>query len=112
MRFTKSIVFSFISAVALMVSAGIAASAQTPVEVRNAELSVPFGVAAGKLLTVGDHLVLLDEEKPEASFAIARNVINNLSNQDETATVETSRMVRDPSAKEPALSVASAKPNP
>ncbi len=38
---------------------------QVGIHVYPAELSVPFGTAAGKLVAVGDMMVFVDDEKPE-----------------------------------------------
>ena len=62
--------------------------AETTVQVRNADLSVPFGSVSGRIVTVGDYLVFIDEERPEMSFAIARTHIQNITAQDDTVVIE------------------------
>lgn len=69
--------------------------AQLPVHTQKVEMSIPFGVVPGQLVTVGDLLLFIDDEKPEASFAIARSGIRNLSIAAEVLTVETVKPVRD-----------------
>jgi hypothetical protein len=62
--------------------------AETTVQVRNADLSVPFGSVSGRIVTVGDYLVFIDEERPEMSFAAARTDIQNITAQDDTVVIE------------------------
>ena len=74
---------------------GVSASAQTNLEVFRAELSVPFDKTEGKLLAVGESLVFIDDDKPEFSFAIEKDNIADLQNDDEVLTVQTKRAVKD-----------------
>ena len=46
------------------------AVAQEAVIASAAELSVPFGAATGQLVTVADHLVFVNQERPDDSFSI------------------------------------------
>jgi hypothetical protein len=72
-----------------------AAYAQTPVLTQKAELAVPFGVASGRLIEVGDFLVFLDDEKPDFSLAVSRSQLRSLIVSEQTLTVETVNPVRD-----------------
>lgn len=78
---------------------GVSASAQTNLEVFRAELSVPFDKTEGKLLAVGESLVFIDDDKPEFSFAIEKDNIADLQNDDEVLTVQTKRAVKDRSGE-------------
>jgi len=84
--------------------------AQLPVQTQKAELAIPFGVVPGRLVTVGEYLVFIDEEKPEASFAIARNGMRNLSYAAEVLTVESVKAVRDRSGERTVFSFRLATP--
>ena len=47
--------------------------AQGPVvQIIPVEMAVPFGTASGKLILHDGYAVFLDDEKPEASFAVSR----------------------------------------
>ena len=75
------------------------ALAQTNVEVKKVELSVPFGTVYGKVALVGDFLVFVDDEQTATSFAIARNQIQNISSDGGMVTIETKQPVRDRSGE-------------
>jgi hypothetical protein len=62
---------------------------QSGVTAREAELSVPFGSASGTVVLVGDRLVFVDEERLDASFAIARDDIKAFEMDGELVTVTT-----------------------
>ena len=78
---------------------GVAVFAQTPVKVQKAELSIPFGVVKGKLIAVGDTLVFVDEETPDASFSIEKATIRNFSEADGVITIDTNRPIKDRSGE-------------
>ena len=73
--------------------------AQTPLLTQKAELAVPFGVVTGRLITVGDYLVFLDDEKPEFSLAVSKSQLQNLTAAEQTVTLETIKPVRDRSGE-------------
>jgi hypothetical protein len=73
--------------------------AQTTVDVSAAELSVPFGTVSGKLVTVGEYLVFIDEDRPEASFALSRGEVQNLKVEQDTVSFQAARPVRDRSGE-------------
>ena len=75
---------------------------QVDVQVQQVELAVPFGIAKGSLVTVGDYLVFVDEEDPRDSFAVTRSQIRDVTADDYriTLTTETPVMVRDDSRSE------------
>ena len=79
----------------MFAAAALPLCGQVAVEVQKAELSVPFGVASGRLITVAEYLVFSDDEKPEASFAVERRQIRDLSTAEDTLTLETNNLVRD-----------------
>jgi hypothetical protein len=73
--------------------------AQTPAQVQKAELAIPFGTVAGKIVMAGDHLVFIDEEKPDQSFVVARTEIEDFTIQDRTAGLQLRRPVHDRSGE-------------
>lgn len=62
-------------------------------KVFEAEMSVPFGVAEGKLLLVDDLLIFIDEDEPESSFAVERASLNQLSVNDQNLTIRLAQEV-------------------
>jgi len=86
---------SVIIAVLVLWATGLVV-AQTAVQVQKADLAIPFGSTSGKLITVGDYLVFLDEDKPDKSFAIAKNEIENLSDENGVITIETRHPANTP----------------
>lgn len=73
--------------------------AQAPVKVQKAELSINFGVAKGRLVTAGDELVFVDDEMPDASFAIDKGNIKSWNEAEGVITVETTKNVKDRSGE-------------
>ena len=73
--------------------------AQTTAQVQKADLAIPFGTVSGKIVMAGDHLVFIDEERPDQSFVVARNDVKDLIIQDRTASLELSRPVQDRSGE-------------
>lgn len=78
--------------------------AQTPMKVHRAELSIPFGVTSGHILLVGDYLIFVDAEKPDASFAIAKSDIRHMIAEGGVITLETRQPVRDRTGERSTLS--------
>ncbi len=72
-----------------------AVAAQAPVKVQKAELSINFGVAKGRLVTAGEQLIFVDDETPEASFAIDKGNIKAWNEQEGVITVDTNKNVKD-----------------
>lgn len=89
----------------LVLVLGLSVTAQTPVKVQRAELSIPFGVVKGKLIAVGDTLVFLDDETPDASFAIEKASIRNMTEQDGVITIDTSKPIKDRSGERTRLAM-------
>ncbi len=89
----------------LIFTLGISVAAQTPVKVQKAELSIPFGVVKGKLIAVGETLVFVDEETPDASFAIEKASIRNMVEQDGVITIDTSKPIKDRSGERTRLAL-------
>jgi type IV secretion system protein VirB10 len=73
--------------------------AQTAAQMQKADLAIPFGTVAGKIVLAGDHLVFIDEQRPEQSFVIARTEVEDLTVQDKTASLELRRPVQDRSGE-------------
>ncbi|MBI1762270.1 MAG: hypothetical protein HYR56_12630 [Acidobacteria bacterium] len=74
-------------------------AAQVPVKVQKAELSINFGVAKGRLVTAGEQLIFVDEEMPDASFAIDKGNIKGWNEQEGVITVDTNKNVKDRSGE-------------
>jgi len=91
----KAIVWSL----AIWVWSASALIAQTPAQVQKAELAIPFGTVSGKIVMAGDHLVFIDEERPDQSFVVARTEVQDLTIQDRTAGLELRRSVHDRSGE-------------
>ncbi len=72
--------------------------------VLDAELSVPFGTAQGKLLLLGDYLVFVDNQQMDASFVIPKAMMENLSADGTTITVVTRSPVHNRSGEVSRLS--------
>ena len=98
---TFPVVFSLLCVLVFSLVIG----AQTPVKVQKAELSIPFGVVKGRLIAVGDTLVFLDEETPDASFSIDRTSIKSLTEQDSVITIDTNRPIKDRSGERTRLAL-------
>jgi hypothetical protein len=77
----------------------VAASAQAPIKVYRTELSVPFGVAKGRVVLAGDMLVFVDEDDSNASFSIEKLNVKNWNEADGVVTVNTVKPVRDRSGE-------------
>jgi hypothetical protein len=73
--------------------------AQTKVEVKKAELSVPFGTVKGTAVLVGDYLVFIDEQQVQSSFAIARSEIQKITSEERGVNIETRQPIRDRSGE-------------
>jgi hypothetical protein len=87
----KTIVWSL----AIWVCSASLLIAQTPAQMQKAELAIPFGTVSGKIVMAGDHLVFIDEERPDQSFVVARAEVEDLTIQDRTASLELRRPVHD-----------------
>lgn len=87
----------FLAAALLCVSGAV--MAQTSVEVKKAELSVPFGSVNGKVALVGEYLVFIDDEQTQSSFAIARGQIQNITSEGGLVRITTKQPFRDRSGE-------------
>ena len=85
--------------------------AQTSVHVYKADLSVPFGVVSGRLITVGEMLVFVDDERPDNSLAISRGGMRSLTSSGDTLTLETVDPVQDRTGARSRLSLRLAGPS-
>jgi hypothetical protein len=85
----------------LVLSAALAGLlfAQSDVQVQRVELTQPGGAIFGKLMTLGDQLVFVDDNQVNASFSIRRGDIRNMSTQGGVLTIELSQPVRDRSGQ-------------
>jgi hypothetical protein len=84
---------------AVLLCASSVALAQTNVEVKKVELSVPFGTVYGKVALVGEYMIFVDDDQTTTSFAIARNQIQNISSDGGMVTIETKQPIRDRSGE-------------
>jgi hypothetical protein len=69
--------------------------AQTNLKVYPAELSLPFGVASGQIVTVDDYLLFIDADKPDTSFAARRSTLRTVSAATDRLTVESTAPLMD-----------------
>ncbi len=69
-----------------------------------ADLAVPFGTVAGRILLLDDYLVFVDDQQPETSFVVSKRIIENLSAEGSTITVRTREAVRNRSGESTQLS--------
>jgi hypothetical protein len=90
--------------VLLFLCAG-AAVAQSTVHVAAGELSVPFGAVSGRLITVGDYLVFVDDDRPELSFALSRADVQELTVNNRVAAIQAVRPIRDRSGERTQLNI-------
>lgn len=58
------------------------------------ELAVPFGTVPGKLLLLGNHMVFLDEQQPEASIVLPKGAIERLTADGAAIAIQTKEPVR------------------
>jgi hypothetical protein len=91
----KAIVWSF----AIWICSASLLIAQTTAQVQKADLAIPFGTVSGKIVMAGDHLVFIDEERPDQSFVVARSEVEDLTIQERTASLELRRPVQDRSGE-------------
>jgi hypothetical protein len=64
-------------------------------QVLEAELSVAFGGIEGKLAMVGDHLIFIDDGRPQNSFSMQRSSIRQVQADNRRVTIATTMPVRD-----------------
>lgn len=69
-------------------------SAQSMVAASEAELSIPFDSRDGFLAVVGEHLVFVDEDEREQSFALERTNITDLTGEGDRVTLTVRERVR------------------
>lgn len=79
----------------LLIMAGLSLHSygQVEVQVQEAELSVPFGVAEGKLVLVGNYLIYVDDDNPRDSFALTRDQISQVNSDESTVMISTTEPV-------------------
>jgi len=85
--------------VACLLAGAAPLPAQTGGSAYEAELSVPFGTAQGKLLLLGDYLVFVDDLQLPDSFVISRDLIERVTGGSQMVTIETKRPVHDRSGE-------------
>jgi hypothetical protein len=90
--------FFCLAGILTLSAAGQAPQAQ-PGRAHKVELSIPFGVVPGTLVTSGDHLIFIDEQQPGDSFAVYRPEIADIRVEEGTLRVQTRRPVRDRSGE-------------
>jgi hypothetical protein len=77
---------------------------QTSRQAFGAEMSLPFGVAPGKLVLSDGHLIFFDTDQPETSFVVHREDVQNVEDQGGLLTIQLARPVRDRSGERSRLS--------
>lgn len=68
------------------------------------EHAVPFGTVTGKLLLLGQYLVFVDDQQPDASFVVPKNIIESLSADSAAITIQTREDIRNRSGEVKRLS--------
>jgi hypothetical protein len=63
------------------------------------EVSIPFGMVNGKLVTSGDDLIFIDDQQAENSFVVRRSDIQNAKYEGSTVKLKLSKPVRDSSGE-------------
>lgn len=92
--------YSFAS-VCLLLALAAPASTQTVAtgSALAVEHAVPFGTVTGKLLLLGKYLVFVDDQQPDASFVVAKSIIESLSADSTAITIQTKEDVRNRSGE-------------
>ncbi len=94
MRTLKNSALTIIIWTALFCLSSIAVTAQTNLEVYKADLSLDFETVSGKLFALNNDVVFVNDEKPENSFAIDKNNIDEISKDDSVLKIRTKNTVR------------------
>ena len=79
----------------LFAGAGAVSTAQTAVNVLEAELAAGFGATAGRVVLVDDELVFVDATDAGASFALSRSNVAGVERKQDVVTVSLHRAVRN-----------------
>jgi hypothetical protein len=96
MNFRLSIAFACI----LLVPAGPGTAQSTATgSVVAVQHSVPFGTIPGTLLLLGNNLVFVDEQQPNASFVVAKSAIESLNADGPAITVQSKEAIRNRSGE-------------
>jgi hypothetical protein len=62
--------------------------------VQRVEHAIPFGTAAGDLISSGEYLIFVDEEQRGNSFAIGRDNVKDVRQEEASITIELARPVK------------------
>ena len=73
--------------------------AEVDLRVFRADLSASFGGVAGKLILHPNYLSFIDDQRPEASFAVEKSDIEGLENEGQMVRIQLRRSVRDRSGE-------------
>jgi hypothetical protein len=92
--------------------ASMALFAQSDVQVQRVEMLQPGGTIFGKLMTVGDRLIFVDDNQVNSSISIPRTQIRDVNLQEGLLTVELQAPVRDRSGQTSRLSFRVGNPVP
>ncbi len=90
----KTTIATFVLAVAAL-TLPPTLGAQVPVAVAGAELAIPFGAVAGQIAATNDVFIFIGDERKDASFAIRRGNIRNVSVTGDVLRIETVEAVND-----------------
>ncbi len=83
----------------LILTLSVLGYAETTLQVRRAELAIPFGTVEGQLFVVGDYLLFANSKQPENSFAIEKSQIKTLDSEDSVLKVITRVPISDRSGE-------------
>ncbi|MCZ2078893.1 MAG: hypothetical protein LC130_28335 [Bryobacterales bacterium] len=75
----------------------ISAEAQTVARAIPVERAVPFGTTTGKLMLLGDHLVYVDDQKVDLSFAVVRSDMTDVITEGSNITLQFRHPLQDSS---------------
>ncbi|MFN3323591.1 MAG: hypothetical protein ACK5AZ_08860 [Bryobacteraceae bacterium] len=88
----------------LLTAGAMHLAGQTGGQAHLVELAVPFGTVSGKLLLLPEHLVFVDEEKPEYSFVVARTDARRENSATDVLSISVQKPVRDRSGERSRIS--------
>jgi len=73
---------------------GAGGGAQAISNVQRVEHAIPFGTAAGDLISSGEHLIFADDEERRSSFAIGRDNVKDIRQEGASVTIALARPVK------------------
>jgi hypothetical protein len=104
----KTLLCSFIMLLFLLV---VVVPAAERVIAHPAQITTTFGAEPGKLITVGDRIVFVDDINPGNSFAIPRSEITNLNIANGVMTLNLTQPFASPFSSGPTVMIRLSSPN-